>query len=184
MPKPTLHYMTAVEFRQLPETMPAPELIGGLVIYSASPGTQHQLVGGNLAMALAKILTTGALRFPTTDVYLDEANVFQPDLMWVAPDNDACRVVDGYWYGPPTMVIEILVPNSTLRDRREKFRVYERAGVQEYWMVDLPYRLVEIHSLENGEYQRVGIHGNDERFTTPVLAGGQVALKGIFELSS
>ena len=49
-------------------------------------------------------------------------------------------------------MIEILSPSTMERDWREKYRLYERAGVREYWIVDVTVRSVAVHRLENGAY--------------------------------
>lgn len=176
--------MTVSEFQQLEETNLPTELIDGEVVVSLAPKEIHQIILLNLLFRLRDILTTGKLRIAPSDVYLGENDGVQPDIFWVAPDNAECQVIEGYWYGPPTLVIEVISPSTGLRDRREKFRLYEESGVQEYWMVEPTLQLVEVYRLEDGKYRQVGIYGEGEMLTTPVLGEGQVALKGIFELSS
>ncbi|NIW80418.1 MAG: Uma2 family endonuclease, partial [Calditrichae bacterium] len=38
--------------------------------------------------------------------------------------------------GAPDLVVEILSPSSAYDDLKRKWRVYERSGVKEYWIVD------------------------------------------------
>jgi Uma2 family endonuclease len=38
--------------------------------------------------------------------------------------------------GPADLVVEVISPWSVTRDRRHKMREYEKAGVQEYWLID------------------------------------------------
>jgi hypothetical protein len=45
--------------------------------------------------------------------------------------------------GVPVLAIEFLSPSTASRDRGAKRRIYQRAGVAEYWTVDLDARLVE-----------------------------------------
>lgn len=45
--------------------------------------------------------------------------------------------------GVPVIAIEVLSPSTASRDRGAKRRIYQRAGVEEYWIVDLDARLVE-----------------------------------------
>ena len=52
-------------------------------------------------------------------------------------------------------VIEIVSPDSRLRDRGEKFYEYERAGVEEYWIVDPDRRSAEFYRLHEGVYRPV-----------------------------
>jgi Uma2 family endonuclease len=39
-------------------------------------------------------------------------------------------------HGPPDVVVEILSPSTGYYDMKKKFQVYERSGVQEYFIVD------------------------------------------------
>ena len=43
----------------------------------------------------------------------------------------------------PVLGIEVLSPPTASRDRGSKRRIYQRAGVAQYWIVDLEARLVE-----------------------------------------
>ncbi len=38
--------------------------------------------------------------------------------------------------GTPDMAIEVLSPSTHLKDLREKFDLYQRMGVREYWIID------------------------------------------------
>ena len=51
------------------------------------------------------------------------------------------------------MAVEILSPSSARSDRTVKRRLYQRAGVAEYWIVDLVRKAVHIHRLKEGRYQ-------------------------------
>lgn len=57
--------------------------------------------------------------------------------------------------GGADLVVEIVSPDSGARDRGEKFEEYERAGIEEYWIVDPIRRLAEFYRLNNGLYGRV-----------------------------
>ncbi|RXZ84188.1 Uma2 family endonuclease [Paenibacillaceae bacterium] len=39
-------------------------------------------------------------------------------------------------HGAPTIIIEVLSPSTALKDFNEKFNLYQKYGVQEYWVVD------------------------------------------------
>ena len=55
--------------------------------------------------------------------------------------------------GPPTLVVEILSPATTLIDRSTKRLLYARHGVPYYWIVDPEARTVEAYTLSEGGYQ-------------------------------
>ncbi|HAF70311.1 MAG: hypothetical protein XD60_1498 [Acetothermia bacterium 64_32] len=59
----------------------------------------------------------------------------EPDILFVAKENLG-RLKENYLDGPADLVIEIVSPESRLRDRGEKFAEYELGGVREYWLID------------------------------------------------
>lgn len=61
------------------------------------------------------------------------------------------------------LVIE--VSDATLqRDRSLKLRLYARAGIPQYWIINLPEKVVEVHStIEEGTYQtRTNYHADEK----------------------
>lgn len=94
-------------------------------------------------------------------VRLKNVNVGRaPDVMLFLPDNDAVfehNVV----IGSPDLVIEIVSPQGERRDRVEKFREYERAGVLEYWILDYQFREAAFYQLDqDGLYHRAPLDEN------------------------
>lgn len=53
--------------------------------------------------------------------------------------------------GVPKFIAETLSPSAAKRDKTEKKDIYERAGVEEYWIVS-PQGFVEIYYLKEGKY--------------------------------
>lgn len=112
------------------------------------------------------------------DVHLDAENVVQPDLLWVA-ENSRCVVRDGRLHGAPDLVVEILSPSTTRIDRTDKFLLYERFGVSEYWIIDPTHKLLEVWTLRDGLYAQHGVYGTGEIFHSPAL-GREVNLSVVF----
>ena len=55
------------------------------------------------------------------------------------------------YYGVPKFVAETLSHSTAKRDKTEKKDIYEKAGVEEYWIVS-PQGSVEIYYLQDGKY--------------------------------
>jgi Uma2 family endonuclease len=75
--------------------------------------------------------------------------VVQPDVLVV------CDPTKLNWRGvrgAPDFVVEMLSPVTASHDHLLKPRVYERAGVLEYWLVHPTDRIVTIYLLREGEY--------------------------------
>jgi Uma2 family endonuclease len=78
--------------------------------------------------------------------------VVQPDL---AVFCDRSRITERGSRGAPDLAVEILSPSTSRKDLNEKFRLYERSGVREYWVVDGGNRSMLVHRRsDDGKYDR------------------------------
>jgi Uma2 family endonuclease len=93
----------------------------------------------------------GTTRMGLYDVYLDEMNVFQPDICYISKESMHLIKEDGL-QGAPDLVIEILSPSTAKYDLKDKKDVYEQYGVKEYWIVDPADSSVTGYSLTNGTF--------------------------------
>jgi Uma2 family endonuclease len=142
------------------------------------PKDVHQKLLGLIYKLLLNLIPGGELRFAPVDVYLDDLNVVQPDIFWVSGPESRCKLGDDdYWHGAPDLVIEVLSPSTALRDKREKFQLYEKHGTREYWIADPVARFIEVWELP-GKHK--GIFGAEESFESTVLSGKKVDLKELF----
>ena len=83
------------------------------------------------------------------DVKLSDVDVVQPDLIVVC---DPSQFKGTHIEGAPALVVEILSPSSISHDRLAKMRLYQQAGVGEYWIITPFPPLVEIFRLESARY--------------------------------
>lgn len=91
-----------------------------------------------------------------------------PDLVFVAKDR-LQNLRRNHLEGPPDLAIEVVSPDSLVRDWREKYLDYQSAGLREYWVIDPANQHVEAYRLVDGAYQEiVPDHG---RVDSCVLAG-------------
>jgi Uma2 family endonuclease len=125
MADPVMTRMTAAEFLELPETMHITQLIDGQVIVWRSQTLD------TLSLIFAR-RSDGTVSIAPTDVYFDDFNVVQPDVLWISGANTRCIVVDGrHFKGAPDLIVEVLSPGTTRIDRKNKFDLYEKYGVHE-----------------------------------------------------
>jgi Uma2 family endonuclease len=96
----------------------------------------------------------------------DVDTVVQPDLAVVCDrdklDARGCR-------GAPDWIIEVLSPATAGHDMIVKRRLYERAGVREYWLLHPTDRVVTVYTLNGGVYGTPMIHELKERLAVTVL---------------
>jgi Uma2 family endonuclease len=160
---------TVAEYDQLPESMLPTELIDGEILVSPAPLLTHQLVLGNLYYFLRISVPGGVVAFAPVDVQLDDSNVFQPDLLWIAEGNERCTVTEQRVIGAPDLVVEIVSKGTERRDRVQKFQLYEKYGVREYWIIDLKLKTVQVWSLQGSEFISLGSYTVEETFESPAL---------------
>jgi len=147
---------TVEDYKKLPEGVPV-ELIGGYLVKEPSPEYLHQRVSMYLSSGMHQFVKQqdlGEVLAAPMDVYLDEENVFQPDILFISKENLSLIEKDGI-HGPPDIVIEILSPSNAYHDVSTKLRIYEKYEVKEYFIADPASRDVTRYSLIKGKYREV-----------------------------
>ncbi len=83
----------------------------------------------------------------------------EPDIGFVPKALEATRR-RGYINGPPALAVEVVSPDSVARDYVQKRDVYERAGVQEYWILDPDEHRATFLLLKHGHYRKARLKKN------------------------
>ena len=146
---------TAVEaFKLLPEGVNC-QVIENVIYMSPAPFYEHQRLIIIIASKIHEYVTAGMLGECTpapVDVYLDENNAFQPDIVFILKENLSI-VKGGKVIGSPDMVIEILSKGSKEFDLGKKKAAYEKNGVKEYFAVDQKTKEVQGFYLKKNMYE-------------------------------
>lgn len=162
------------------------ELINGIPYLLASPSYEHQRMIGELHLQLANFFKDGECRVILSpfDVQLDEEkskddskNIVQPDLIVVCEPK---KIMKNRLKGSPDLVIEILSKSTGLRDRNQKYYLYEKSGVTEYWMLDPSNRTVEVLGLTEGKYQLRKVFGPEDTLTSILFSNLEIDLSSVF----
>jgi Uma2 family endonuclease len=144
--KPTSAKLTYDDFVNFPDDGQRHELIDGEHYVTPSPATIHQQLVGRLHLTLGNWLQRhpiGEVFLAPLDVVLSLHDVVEPDLLVVLSDQTDI-VTAAHVRGAPALVIEVLSPGTRRRDTGLKQRLYDRAGVREYWLVDPDERTVTV----------------------------------------
>jgi len=136
-PKYSRPPQTALEvFELLPEGTRC-QLIDNTILMSPSPNTKHQDAQMDICHILLNFVrdnNLGKVYTPVTDVYFDDENIFQPDILFISNENKSI-IQDGKVKGAPDLIVEILSPSSEKLDLGKKKTIYEKFGVKEYWTI-------------------------------------------------
>jgi Uma2 family endonuclease len=121
------------------------EIIDGELLVTPPPTASHERAVGWLSTLLAGYLGSWphleTLSAPAR-VHAGDATSVQPDVFVLASDGHQSSD-RGPAVGTLLLAIEVLSPHTARIDRQEKRRLYQREGVDVYWVVDLDSRLVE-----------------------------------------
>ncbi len=108
----------------------------------------------------------GITRAAPYDVYFDEHNIFQPDIVYLSLKNISLVQNNGL-HGAPDLIVEILSPSTAVYDKLNKKLVYEQYGVSEYQLIDPFTKEVEGYQLINQKYLKPEI--TQGSFYSPLL---------------
>ena len=172
---------TIEDYKILPEGIPY-QLIEGELILTPAPNPIHQAVSANIFEKLRQFTKEmGLALYSPVDVYLGEENAYQPDIVYVSKEKKEIIKTNGI-YGSPDLVIEILSPSTAYYDLRKKYRVYEKFGVQEYWIVDPEMRSLEIYFSQKGHFSLTDKAECEGEVASSILNGFHLKLESMFQV--
>ena len=166
------------------------ELINGIPYdMSPAPTRKHQGISRNLSMQLSNYLDDKecSIYAAPFDVRLpvgfqadsEIKTVVQPDIS-VFCDQD--KLDDRGAVGAPDLIIEILSPSTAAKDLREKFSLYEKSGVKEYWIVDPANETLTVYSLDvNGKYPRGKIFAGEDKVKVGIFKDLEIKMDTVFK---
>ena len=131
------------------------QLINDTLIISPSPITVHQMVLNEINVEISIFLRKkkiGKVFISPYDVHFSRQNIFQPDLLFIKNEN-LHKIKSNGLFGSPDLIVEVLSPSTSHLDLDEKKLIYERYGVQEYFIIDPNSKSVISFYLVNAEYE-------------------------------
>lgn len=173
---PQLFRMTIAKYYKMAETGILDtdkryELMDGF-IYEVQPiSPEHNYIVQRLSSQLMACVGNSAVVFSQAPIRLDDESEPQPDVLVLKPPAEQYR---NRHPQPDDVLLVIEVANTTLQsDRSLKLALYAKAGIPEYWIVNLvkpqleihrdpdtdEARYRELHTLDEGEAARLELEG-------------------------
>lgn len=165
------------------------ELINGTAFnMAAAPTRKHQKILGELYRQISNFLVDKTcdvysapfdVRFPEADEKEYEIKtVLQPDISVIC---DQTKLDEKGCLGSPDFIIEIISPFTLQRDMGEKFFIYEKFGVKEYWLVHPGDRTLMVFKLQqDNKYGRPEIYFSRGIAEVGIIPGLTIDLATVF----
>jgi Uma2 family endonuclease len=144
------------------------ELIDGEIVTKMPIGPRHGACVDRANRALTTTVGSSAIVRVQGSVRLDLFNLPQPDVVLLRPRADFYASAHP---SPADILLIVEVAESSIDfDRSIKRRVYAKAGVREYWLVDLNEDVVHVYSdPSSGGYRGVAGYRREQSITPHLL---------------
>lgn len=146
---------TFEEYLDLHEDQIRSEWIDGRVLIMAAASVAHQRIGSFLEKVMGIYTETKQIGEVFRSPIAVKISIFagrEPDLFFIRKEN-LHIVKPTFVKGAPDLAVEIISPESVERDRVEKFREYETAGVKELWLIDPDAQECEFYELAEDRFK-------------------------------
>ena len=161
------------------------EIIDGELYLMSSPVTKHQVILGDLFLEFREFFKNKKCMpfISPLDVRLDAKgkktkNVVQQDLMVVCDHNKIQDKIEG----APDLVIEILSKYDKLHDKFDKYHLYQKYGVREYWIIDIEEGTAYVYILsKDNVYTLPKIYKIKEKIKSTIFKGLEISLEETFK---
>jgi Uma2 family endonuclease len=177
----TVKKLTYADYAKMPADGFRHEIIAGEEFMTPAPNPDHQTVVSKLDRLLGNHVDArklGRVFVAPTDVVLSKHDIVEPDVFFIAQKRLSI-IGPNNIQGPPDLVIEVLSPSTASEDRGPKLALYDRGGVREYWMIDLPTKTIEVHEFRSARRTRVYKEG--QAFQSALLPGLSVRVDDLFD---
>jgi Uma2 family endonuclease len=129
------------------------EIIEGIpYAMSPAPNPRHQWINANIKYelkdAIKKLGCKNCKVYDFIDIKVSEDTVLQPDTVVV------CReITKAFLDFPAALVVEILSPSTAMKDRNNKFTVYQSQKIPYFIIIDIEKNEIEVYHLKDGKYE-------------------------------
>ncbi|MCW3090070.1 MAG: hypothetical protein JWP81_1139 [Ferruginibacter sp.] len=127
------------------------ELIEGIpYAMCPAPVPRHQLVSNSIKFELTGAIKKSGCKncnvYDFIDIKVSEDTIVQPDAVVVCKE-----IIQPFLDFPAALVVEILSPSTAMKDRNNKFYIYQSQKIPYYLIIDVDKNEVEIYHLKEDE---------------------------------
>jgi len=158
------------------------ELIDGLLVQKMTKGERHAAYCSRLYRLLVGLVQEQAIVRTQDPVQLPPNHEPEPDFAIVRFQQDEYR---SRHPRPADIYLIIEVADSSLTyDREVKLGLYAKAGIPNYWILNLQENCLETYSLptESGVYQKREAYTPKEKVGIPGILAGELSLDQVFSI--
>lgn len=130
------------------------ELIEGIpYAMSPAPSPRHQWISNNIKYELKDAVKKSGCKkckvYDFIDIKITEDTVVQPDAVVVCKE-----ITNPFLDFPASLIVEILSPATAMKDRNNKFFIYQSQKIPYYIIIDVDKNEIEIYRLtKEGKYE-------------------------------
>ena len=174
LPVPPSEGYTVDDLLTLPDLPPHTELIDGSLVFVSPQRSFHTLTTYLLESGLRRTVPPDLRVRREMTVVIDRRQGPEPDVLVLraegVPDDDNDET--HYRARDVVLAVEVVSPDSTVRDRERKPQLYARAGIEHFWRVERGTGgrpVVYVYELDpaTGGYVPTGIHHDELKLTVP-----------------
>ena len=174
--------ITRADYEAMSEGPPYFQLVQGQLIMSPSPFTRHQRLVFRLGSILNNFVQNQRLSevfIAPLDVFLNEVNVYQPDIVFVS-NARLHQVTEKGIEGAPDLCIEVLSKSTERFDKITKKKIFAQSGLQHYWLVDTEKSSITVFELQTDSENPAHIVNPPATFQPDLFPGLKIDLKTVF----
>lgn len=145
------------------------EYLDGYIYMMTGGSPDHSIIGGNIVRILGNLLQGRHCIVYNSDLYVELSENYRvcPDAT-VSCDPRDRGAKDAIHY--PSLVVEVLSPNSEARDRGKKSLAYRSCpSIQEYLLVSSDAPIIEVFRREKGDFWTLYTLGIEDPITLRYL---------------
>jgi Uma2 family endonuclease len=170
-PRPPPGGFAAEDLDRLPDLPPHTELIDGSLVFVSPQTNFHTLVMRILEQGLGRAAPETLRVRREMTVTLRSRQRPEPDVMVIKAEADAGPEQTTYQADDVVLAIEVVSPDSEVRDRERKPQLYAHAGIEHFWRVEnvrgKPAVYVYELDLATRSYALAGIHHDRLQLSIP-----------------